>query len=253
MTLKFTCFECGQAITAPGLSELGDVYVAHARVVHDWPYAEQGIRNYAEATQRLTGPSERLDTHGEPIIHPVTEDRIDDWVAFFDHDAFVGVPEWASCYCLAPHPRGYPVEDPPRWSVSRQRMVNRLAEGDTCGYLAYVDGRVAGWVNASKVSQYTESFRHEDDPEPKDIIGVTCFIIAPPYRRHGVAAALLDRVIADAPKRRAGWVQAYPYNDSGDHDTRNYRGPRAIYEARGFEIIEVRDRDTIVRLEVGYT
>jgi len=52
-------FRRGQTIAAPELSRLGDAYVAHAREVHDWPYPEQAIRNYAEATQRLTGGSER--------------------------------------------------------------------------------------------------------------------------------------------------------------------------------------------------
>lgn len=82
------------------------------------------------------------------------------------------------------------------------------------------------------------------------MIGVTCYIIAPPYRRHGIAAALLDRVVADAPNRGARWVQAYPYNDAGDPNPQNYRGPRAMYDARGFDTIEVRDRDTIVRRRI---
>jgi GNAT superfamily N-acetyltransferase len=249
--MRFTCFECGQTIAASDLAGLGDAFVAHARSVHDWPYPEQGIRNYAEATQRLTGGSARLDAIDPPEIHPVTKDRLDDWRRFFDHDAFVATPEWASCYCLAPHPGRHPVDDdPPHWTQSRDTMTGLLTAGGAFGYLAYVSGRVAGWVNASKRSQYSGRFQPDDGLDPEFVIGITCFVIAPPYRRHGIAAALLDRVVADAPERGGRWVEAYPYNDSGGNDAHNYRGPRSMYERRGFQEVEIRERDTILRREV---
>ena len=84
-----------------------------------------------------------------------------------------------------------------------------------------------------------------------EVVGVSCFIIAPPYRRHGLAGDLLDRVIRDAPERGAGWVEGYPLNDPEGSDAHNYRGPRSMYDERGFEPAEVRTADTIVRLKVG--
>ena len=61
------------------------------------------------------------------------------------------------------------------------------------GYLAYVNGQPAGWVNASSRSDYGLYRRVDPDgPEPQSVIGVSCFLIAPPFRRHGVASALLD-------------------------------------------------------------
>jgi GNAT superfamily N-acetyltransferase len=79
------------------------------------------------------------------------------------------------------------------------------------------------------------------------VIGVSCFVVAPPFRRHGIAAALLDRVIADASARRASWIEGYPHNKPEDSDAGHFRGPRSIYDARGFEPIEVRERDTVMR------
>src|SRR5262249_26379124 len=83
-------------------------------------------------------------------------------------------------------------------------MIERLRGGTTYGYLAYVGDRVAGWVNASLRAEYG-LFRKVDvdGPTPSSVIGVSCFVIAPPFRRHGVAAALLDRVVADAATRGA--------------------------------------------------
>jgi GNAT superfamily N-acetyltransferase len=203
-----------------------------------------------EATQRLTGPSERLATLGELTIHPVTEERLDDWAAFFDHDAYVGKPEWAGCYCLEPHvatPDAPEEPDVPPWRTNREAMLRRLRGGDAFGYLAYVDGRPAGWVNASVRADYTLHPDGPDDPPGTEVIGISCFVIAPPYRRHGVAAALLDRVLADAPARGAAWVEAYPFTEDLEDDAGGFRGPRSLYDQRGFQPVRTRARDTVVR------
>lgn len=252
--MEFDCFECGKAIKASELDGLGDVFLAHARSEHDWPYPDQAIRNYAEATQRLTGGSERLPSIETPIVHPVTRDRVDDWLSFFDHDAFVGMPEWADCYCLEPHvrePDGGEDTEVPHWRANREAMVERLTAGGAFGYLAYVGDRPVGWVNASKRSDYT-LYRSVDPsgPSPEGVIGVSCFIVAPPYRRHEVASVLLDRVIQDAPTRGARWIEAYPFNEERDTDAGNFRGLRSMYDQRGFCQIEVRERDTVVRRRV---
>lgn len=241
--MEITCFECQTTVQADDLEALGDVFLAHARSAHEWPFPDQAVRNYAEATQRLTGSAERLERIGEVVVHPVTEDRIDDWLAFFDHDAFVGTPEWAACYCTEPHVRT--VEDAaapagtPHWRENREQMMEWLRSGKARGYLAYVDGRPAGWVNASRRCDYT-MFTSGDGVDPADdrVVGVACFVIAPPYRSHGVAGALLDSVIRDAADRGADWIEAYPFRDSEPANPKNFRGPRSMFDQRGFEEVE---------------
>lgn len=254
MTMRVECVECGAPVEADDLTGLGERFLAHVRSTHEWPYPDQAIRNHAEASQRLTGPSERLPEIGEIEIHPVTEDRIDDWLLFFDHDGFVGTPEWAACYCNEPH---LPVSsdeatEVAHWAEKRAAMVERLRTGGTRGYLAYVDGRPAGWVNASRRCDYARYCRGPAaEPADDDVVGVACFVIAPPYRRHGVASALLDRVIADAPDRGATWVEAYPMHSATQAvGTKDYRGPRPMYDERGFEEVERRERDLVVRRRV---
>jgi GNAT superfamily N-acetyltransferase len=206
-------------------------------------------RNYAEATERLTGRTERLPEIADITVHPVTEDRIDDWLQFFDHDGFAGNPDWASCYCLEPHVPATPEHPERAWREKRAAMADRLRSCTTFGYLAYVGGRPAGWVNASLRSDYG-LYRDvvPNGPEASSVIGVSCFVIAPPFRRHGIASALLDRVIADASARGAGWIEGYPHNMPEEGDAANFRGPRSMYDARGFEPITVRERDTVMRL-----
>lgn len=246
------CFAGDARIEAGSIEAVADGFVEHANQSHDWPYPDEALRNYArnyaEANLRLTGDTERLDRIGEVSVHPVTEDRIDHWISFFDHDAFAGNPDWASCYCLEPHVP--PTDETPErpWREVRALMVKRLGGGDAYGYLAYVGDSVAGWVNASPRSDYG-MYRLVDPegPDPASVIGVSCFIVAPPYRRHGIAAKLLDGVIADAADRGAEWIEGYPYNYPESGDPGHYRGPRHLYENRGFEPVEVRDRDTVMR------
>ncbi len=255
MTVRYQCETCGASVEAPNLQAFSDAFIAHVRSRHpDWPYPDTALRNFAEATQRLTGSTERLDVIGRVSVHPVGRSRLDHWLEFFDHDAFAGNAGWASCYCSEPHvltPGTAAAHEPKSWRDNRELMIGRLSRGDTFGYLAYVDDRPGGWVNASMRGQYT-LFCQGPQARPADdeVLGVSCFVIAPPYRRHGLAAALLDRVIADAAERGARWVEAYPFTDPGADDAGHFRGPRSLYAARGFEEVDQRDRHTVVRRSV---
>lgn len=246
------CFGGDARIEAEDVEVVADLFVAHVESSHDWPFEEEVLRNYArnyaEANIRLTGPTERLEEIGEITVRPVTADLIDDWLDFFDHDGFAGNPDWASCYCLEPHMPAAEENQERPWREVRAAMVELLMSGSAFGYLAYVDGRPAGWVNASPRSSYGLYANVDPDgPDPASVIGVSCFLIAPPYRRHGVAAALLDRVVADTEKRGAVWVEAYPYNEPEANDPGHFRGPLHLYEQRGFERVEERAKDTVMR------
>jgi len=251
--MNFTC-QCGATIEGDDLQTLGDTFIAHVRAEHtDWPYPDMAVRNFAEATQRLTGSNERLEFIGEVAVEPVTAERIDDWLQLFDHDGFAGNPEWAACYCLEPHESSPDQTEmaEAHWSQRRSQMVERLSHGGTHGYLAYVAGRPAGWVNASKRSDYA-LYRLGAGAEPADadVVGISCFVIAPPYRRHGLADTLLRRVVADAPGRGVAYVEAYPPTEAREGDAPNFRGPKPMYEAHGFEPLEQRGRNTVMRLKV---
>jgi GNAT superfamily N-acetyltransferase len=251
-TMWMECFGGDARIEGDDVDTVADRFAAHARDAHDWEYPEEAIRNYArnyaEANVRLTGATDRLDEIGQVTVHPVSADRIDDWLQFFDHTGFAGNPDWASCYCLEPHSPA--TDDNPErpWREVRETMISRLAQGATFGYLAYVDDTPAGWVNASPRSTYGKYQEVDPNgPDPASVIGVSCFVIAPPYRRHGIARKLLDRVIADAADRGATWVEGYPKSLPDDSDADHFRGPKQIYDATGFETVEQREKDTVMR------
>jgi GNAT superfamily N-acetyltransferase len=254
--MKAHCFECEAPIEADDVDALVGAFVAHGREEHGWSYPEEAVanyaRNYAEAVERLTGGTERLPEIAAVTVHPMTAERVHDWLHLFDHDGFAGNPGWASCYCLEPHIPATPEMPERPWRDRRASVADRLRCGTTSGYLAYVDDRAVGWVNSSFRSDYRlYGVIDPEGPPPGSVIGVSCFVVAPPFRRHGVASKLLDRVIAEASSRGASWIESYPYNQPEDGDAGHFRGPRSMYDARGFLPVEVREKFTVMRRKAG--
>lgn len=244
------CDLCGASLQAEDAAAFADAFLLHVRADHaDLPFPDDAVRNYGEGLARMTGSTERLDEIGVVEVHPVTEDRIDDWLQLFDFEVMAGSPQNSGCYCLEPHEVS-PNEPPPpfgHWTTRRAAMIERLQAGTTFGYLAYVDGHPAGWLNASRRGEYA-MFRC-GDPDDDRTIGLACFAVAPPYRRHGVAAALLARAVADAPDRGATAVEAYPLHEAGPLYS-GFRGGRPMFDAAGFTEVTVRARDAVVRRPV---
>ena len=78
--MKVRCFGCDASIEADGTDHVVDAFVVHGHERHTWSYREEAIRNYArncaEASERLTGGTERLSEIGDVTVHPVSEDRV---------------------------------------------------------------------------------------------------------------------------------------------------------------------------------
>ncbi|HEX7169158.1 MAG TPA: GNAT family N-acetyltransferase [Acidimicrobiales bacterium] len=250
-TPTWTCDDCGTVVEGADMDAFVAAVTDHARNDHQWPFPDVAIRNFAYASQRADGPKERLAEIGAVEVHRVEGSRVDDWLAFFDRDAFPDNFAWASCYCSEPHCLDPSAEDGPgrTWEENRSTMVELFNDGRCHGYLAYVDGKPAGWVNASLRSEYA-LYRRGDgaDPADTDVAGISCFVIAPPYRGHKLAGRLLDRVLEDAPARGIRFVEAYPFTaEVRERAMADFRGHLAMYETRGFAEVERRERDLVVR------
>ena len=131
--MKVKCFGCDASIEADGADDGVDAFVVHGQERHTWSYPEEALRNYArnyaEACERLTGGIERLPEIGTVTVHPMSENRVDDWLGFFDHEAFSGNPDWASCYCLEPHVPATPERPERPWRETRATVAERLRFG----------------------------------------------------------------------------------------------------------------------------
>lgn len=129
------------------------------------------------------------------VVQELTPSLLADWLAFFDNEAFADSPEWAGCYC-----HFYHVDDREKEFDTRTPSENRAAagwlivSGALREYLAYSGTRPVGWCQAAPRAAIPNLARDasrapDDDPGVGSIV---CFIVAPAYRRQGVAARLLE-------------------------------------------------------------
>jgi GNAT superfamily N-acetyltransferase len=160
-----------------------------------------------------------------------TPDRWDDVVTLLGGNGDVG------CWCQAPRglvPGGR--NAPP--GVRRAALHDQLDGEPPPGMLAYVDGVVAGWCGFGPRPGLPRLVRSRTIPAIDDraVWSILCFNVRVGYRRRGVAAALLDGVVAFARRSGAPGVEAYPIDpDGGRVDTSfGYVGVTPMFEKAGF-------------------
>lgn len=183
------------------------------------------------------------------VVRELTPQLRDDFLAFFDHDAFQDNPRWASCYCFFPHAP----HDREQWNArsaeqNRAATAEAIGSGGMRGWIAYLDGKPVGWCNANDRVRYTML----DDPgtgEPGHVGAIACFVVAKPHRGSGVARALLDAACEGFRRRGVKFVEAYPRPDAAT-EAENHTGPLAMYLAASFEARGEVDGSTIVRKEL---
>ena len=181
-------------------------------------------------------------------IKKLTIDLIDDWLNFFDNDAFSDDDDWPGCYCMHFHWNAG-LDSKNSWDASldqvyrktgkadnRGRAIRLIKNGTMQGYLAYCDGKVVGWCNANDKHKYNtvlNSFFNNVDKESK-IKSVVCFTVSSKARRKGVATKLLEKICADAIEDGYDYIEAYPlcHNRYGLID---FQGSVALFEKFGFE------------------
>lgn len=179
-------------------------------------------------------------------IRELTPQLVEDYLTFFDRDAFADNPRWAACYCMFPHVTDEG-EDWTARSASVNRAVKRelICAGQAKGWLAYVDGRPVGWCNAAPRMSLLR-YRDTDDlpREDAEVTGsIVCFIIGKPYRRQGIATHLLAAAVEGFRRQGLRYAEAFTTAAPTD-DAQAHVGPLSMYLAAGFE--RVRD------LEDGY-
>lgn len=183
-------------------------------------------------------------------VQRLTPSLKQDYLDFFDHDAFVDNPHWQSCYCHfnhAPH-------DEKDWKErnadeNRAAISDRIARGLMSGYLAYADGKPVGWCNASARSTITTLDGSPLITSAEKTGCIVCFIIAKPFRRLGIARLLLDAACEGFRQDRFEVIEAYPREVEGN-DAENHHGRLSMFLDAGFERIDARYGFALVRKKI---
>lgn len=190
------------------------------------------------------------------VIKPLTLELTPDYLDLFDNRAFSDNNPCGPCYCTGPSMDASTEQQ----MVSefgndvkgtiRRYAVKLLAEEKIQGYLAFDDDVSIGWCNAGDMDSYIswipESARQNTCGKTMSIV---CFAIAPEYRGMGVAAALLERVCADAKAEGFSAVEGYAKVQK-DRVYYDYNGPIRLYEKAGFVEVARHDGRIVMRKEL---
>ena len=194
----------------------------------------------------------RLPEIGRIEVMDVTPDRVADYQEFFDHTAFRDYPQWQSCYCMETHRTQTDEEWAARTAGDNRRdMSQALEEGKVTALLAYVDGKPVGWCNYGETPRLNGVMHRFglNVAEQQGVGSLACFVIAAPFRKHGVASALLETALERLRTRGVRVAEAYPTRNS-DSPQGNYRGPLQMFLRAGFEPYRETGRHLIVRKQL---
>ena len=191
----------------------------------------------------------RRGSIGAVKIRDVTPDTLEDYLAFFDHEAFRDFPQWQFCYCMETH-RTQSDDD---WALrtrhdNRRDMSEMISRGAVTGLLAYEEGRPIGWCNYGETT-HLGGVMARFGLEPADHQGVgsvACFVVSSRYRGHGVASLLLDAAIERLRAKGLRAVEAYP-SRKGESAQAHYRGPLSMFLHAGFAPYRETERYLVVR------
>jgi GNAT superfamily N-acetyltransferase len=164
-------------------------------------------------------------------VVPATPDRWADVVELLGGNGDKG------CWCQAPRGPARRHGTEPR-AGRRETLRAQLDDEPPPGMLAYLDGEVAGWCGFGPRPSLPRLERSRTIPkiDDKPVWSILCFNVRVGYRRRGVAAALLDGVIAFARKSGAPGLEAYPIDPGTDRVNSGfgYVGLTPWFERRGF-------------------
>ena len=241
---------CGERLEAEAYDELFGSLRRHADAAHaDLELSDDLLRESLQkgaSTNRWDG--QRAELSGELTIHRLTPERLGDYLAFFDGDAFMDNPQWSSCYCL------YYQHDGDDWE-ERNREQNRagkaelIRQGKAHGLLAYLDGRPVAWCHAAPKSTLPRIANDEDlkSADDQTLGAIVCFVVAAPYRRQGLASKLLEAACKELRSLGMSQVEAYPPAASSMSEARSYHGPLEMYLDAGFSKLRDVDGYAVVR------
>jgi GNAT superfamily N-acetyltransferase len=168
-------------------------------------------------------------------IRKLCPELMQDFLLFFDGDAFADNPKWGFCFCQFLYVDHAKVN----WAA-RTVQENRAAACDRIrsrrmeGYIAYRAEVPIGWCNAAPRTMM-DSFADEPDPDASRIGQITCFVVAKSHRRSGVATALLHAACAGLRTQGLEIAEALPMSGALS-DAQNHFGPLSMYLAAGFQV-----------------
>lgn len=184
--------------------------------------------------ERFASEVRRLDPTRRPDFFKIHSD---------DHDC-------GFCFCVAwwvPSWGWLGERTPPQNRSLRQSLFEH---GEDDGYLLYQDGRPVAWTqvgNRDRLVHLVRDYRLEPDP---DAWVITCFLVAPAFRRTGLASRLLTAVLMDLKAQGIQRVEAFPRRGGEPTPEHIWTGPEAMFLTAGSEVVRDDPRRPVLALDL---
>jgi len=191
-------------------------------------------------------------------IRRLAPDLVEDYAAFFDTTPH-NEKYHLKCYCVYWCSGNSEGKDFNTKAARRNYAIQCVKDGRIQGYLAYADGKVAGWCNANTkadcltcrgwqgMNGKRKGFIPMEQSSPElRVKSVFCFVIAPEMRRQGIASQLLARVCRDAAEEGFDFIEAYPEKEVAA-SSEDFMGYVGMYERLGFTVYHETSRKLVMR------
>jgi len=177
-------------------------------------------------------------------VRQLAPELLQDFLSFFEGEAFADNPKWRSCFCQFLYVNHSTVNWNSRTAgENRAAACERICTNRMQGFLAYRDGQPVGWCNAAP-RVMMDAFADEPDPDETRIGQITCFLVAKPHRRSGVATTLLAAACSGLKKQGFAFAGASPLAEAAT-DAKNHYGPLSMYLSAGFHVHRTDPEGTI--------
>ncbi len=241
---------CGETLEGADDASLFVAVRVHTNESHaEITLPDAAITDMIEASKRMEKwDGRRRELPSAPEVRTLTPPLLDDYLEFFDRVAFADNPSWADCYCLEPHlARGDGGNDRSA-AQNRADKIELIQRGEAHGHIAYAEGQPIGWCNAAPRSTlaWVTSNPELACDDAERVGSIVCFVVAPAYRRQGLATRLLDAACGEFRRRGLAIAEAYPAVSTTTQPAA-FRGPIDMYLEAGFERVRETRRNTIVR------
>jgi len=123
--------------------------------------------------------------------------------------------------------------------------------GEWDGLLAYDGDDAIGWCQVGPRDRLQKLVSQLGLPADPDTWAVTCFLVAPGWRRRGVARALLAAAVRAARDAGARRIEGYPAAGGSFDDDDAWTGTASMFDRAGFAVaVDSRPR-LVVSLDLG--
>src|SRR4051812_27857349 len=159
-------------------------------------------------------------------FRPVTAARWSDLENLFESR---GGPKYCWCMAWRATAERHRLSGPQRKAV----LKSRVKDGIPIGILGYVGGSPVAWCSIAPRPTYRALGGPENPNEnPDKIWSLVCFFVKRELRCMGAMTQLLDAAVAQAKKKGAKMVEAYPVKESSP--SYRFMGFVISFEAAGF-------------------